>query len=146
MSATFAVTRNVPGRFRGFFASCMLEVGPGIYVAPDMNRSVRERIVETLNDWRQFLPEDGGILFLWKDSSEPSGLKIHTFGWVRKNLEEHQGLWLISRELNESDDQSELEQLQTPEREHSTSESDPFPETKHLFDAFSPKGIESNEE
>ena len=37
------VTRDVPARFRGFLASCMLEIAPGVYTQPDMSASVRER-------------------------------------------------------------------------------------------------------
>ena len=28
------VTRDVPARFRGFLASCMLEIAPGVYTQP----------------------------------------------------------------------------------------------------------------
>ena len=38
------VTRDVPSRFRGFLASCMLEIAPGVYTQPDMSASVRERV------------------------------------------------------------------------------------------------------
>ena len=38
------VTRDVPARFRGFLASCMLEIAPGVYTQPDMSASVRERV------------------------------------------------------------------------------------------------------
>ena len=41
---TVVVTRNVPGRYRGFLASCMLEVAPGVYTNPGMTRAVRERV------------------------------------------------------------------------------------------------------
>ncbi|MEO0813153.1 MAG: type I-E CRISPR-associated endoribonuclease Cas2e, partial [Myxococcota bacterium] len=37
---TVIVTRNVPMRFRGFLASCMLEIAPGVYTSPGMNRGV----------------------------------------------------------------------------------------------------------
>jgi CRISPR-associated endoribonuclease Cas2 subtype I-E len=41
---TVVVTRNVPDRYRGFLASCMLELAPGVYTSPHMNQSVRERV------------------------------------------------------------------------------------------------------
>ena len=45
------VTRDVPARFRGFLASCMLEIAPGVYTQPDMSVSVRERVWTVLSDW-----------------------------------------------------------------------------------------------
>jgi hypothetical protein len=38
------VTRDVPSRFRGFLASCMLEIAAGAYTQLDMFASVRERV------------------------------------------------------------------------------------------------------
>ena len=37
------VTRDVADRYRGFLASCMLEIAPGVYTAPRMTAGVRER-------------------------------------------------------------------------------------------------------
>ena len=44
MSMTVVVTRNVAPRFRGFLASVMLEIAPGVYTAPEMSKGVRERV------------------------------------------------------------------------------------------------------
>ena len=41
---TVVVTRDVESRYRGFLASAMLEVAPGVYVSPDLSNGVRERI------------------------------------------------------------------------------------------------------
>ena len=38
MPMTVVVTRNAPMRYRGFLASCMLEIGAGVYTSPRMNR------------------------------------------------------------------------------------------------------------
>ena len=41
MAMTVVVTRNVEARYRGFLASAMLEVAPGVYVAPEMSKGER---------------------------------------------------------------------------------------------------------
>ena len=48
---TVVVTRDVAPRFRGFLASCMLEIGPGVYTAPRMNAGVRERVWAVMQEW-----------------------------------------------------------------------------------------------
>ena len=50
MPLTLIVTRDVPGRYRGFLASVMPEVAPGVYVAPDLSKGVRERVWAVLAD------------------------------------------------------------------------------------------------
>ena len=44
MSMTVVVTRNVSPRIRGFLASSMLELAPGVYSATRLNTSVRDRM------------------------------------------------------------------------------------------------------
>jgi CRISPR-associated protein Cas2 len=48
---TVLVTRDLAPRFRGFLASCMLEVAPGVYTSPKMTRAVRERVWQVIQDW-----------------------------------------------------------------------------------------------
>ena len=43
MPMAMIVTRNVEARYRGFLASVMLEVAPGVYIAPDLSAAVRTR-------------------------------------------------------------------------------------------------------
>ena len=57
MPLTMVVTRNVEARYRGFLTSLMLEVAPGVYVAPDMTKAVRTRVWYVLKDWWATLPE-----------------------------------------------------------------------------------------
>ena len=40
MPMTVIVTRDVEPRYRGFLASAMLEIAPGVYVAPDLSSGV----------------------------------------------------------------------------------------------------------
>jgi hypothetical protein len=45
MPMTVIVTRDVPDRYRGFLASVMPEIGPGVFVSPELSRGVRERLL-----------------------------------------------------------------------------------------------------
>jgi len=132
MSMTIAVTRNTPGRFHGFLASCMLEIAPGVYVAPRMKKSVRERVWETILDWEEFLDTDAGVVLFWKSRTAPSGLGVRLLGWPKKDLLEHEGVWLTVRSLTEAHDVEELELLSDVER-RPTEPEDPVGE--HLPDA-----------
>lgn len=73
------ITRNVPEKFRGFLASCMLEVTPAVYVSPSMTRGVRERTWTVLSKWFTDVV-DGSIVMIFKDSTEPAGVGILTLG------------------------------------------------------------------
>ena len=113
---TIAVTRNTPNRFGGFLASCMQEIAPGVYVAPVMNASVRERVWGVMMDWAELLPDDGGVVLFWRDDDAPSGLRIRMVGWPKKEFVEHEGLWLTLRGLTEAHDVEELlEQVEVEE-------------------------------
>ena len=43
---TVIVTVNVESRYRGFLASAMLEIAPGVYTSPNMTSGIRDRIWE----------------------------------------------------------------------------------------------------
>lgn len=111
MSMTIAITRNLPERFSGFMSSCMHELAPGVYVAPRMKKSVRERIWEVMLDWAELIPDDGGIVFFWRSHKAPSGLAVRFLGWPKKELLEHEGMWLTFRDLTKIHDTDELEEL-----------------------------------
>ncbi len=111
MAMTIAVTRNTPGRFRGFLASCMLEIAPGVYVAPRMPRDVRERVWQVLLSWAELIPPDGGVVLLWRNRKAPSGLEMRLLGWPKKELVEYEGLWLAWRGLTAAHDVEELARL-----------------------------------
>lgn len=111
MSMTVVVTRNAPGRFHGFLASAMLEIAPSFYVAPDMKKAVRERIWTTLLEWDDFLDEDGGVVLCWQTSEAPSGLGLRVLGWPKKEIVDHEGMWLAVRSLTQAHDTDELDIL-----------------------------------
>lgn len=95
---TVVVTRNAPERFRGFLASCMLELAPGVYSSPRMTDGVRERVWSVCEEWAHDLPSDGGLLMTWRDKKEPSGQGLRTLGFVRAHIVDVGGLWLARRD------------------------------------------------
>jgi CRISPR-associated protein Cas2 len=88
------VTRNVPDRYRGFLASCMLEIAPGVYTSPRMSRAVRERVWAVCCEWAEIVPDDGGVLMTWRERASPSGQALLTLAWPKKEIVEHDGIWL----------------------------------------------------
>ncbi len=96
---TVVVTRNAPDRYRGFLASCMLELAPGVYTSPEMSPAVRERVWAVCCEWAGALPSDGGVLMTWREKQMPGGQAVLTLGWPRKELTELDGVWLDRREI-----------------------------------------------
>ena len=108
---TIVITRNLPERFNGFINSCMHEIAPGVYAVPKMKKSVRERIWRVMLGWEELIPEEGGIVILWRNSKAPSGLGVRILGWPKKELKEYEGMWLTFRELTQAHHQDELKEL-----------------------------------
>ncbi len=96
MSMTIVVTRNAPGRVRGFLASTMLELAPGVYSAPRMSPAVRERIWGVLDDWFGSM-SDGSIIMVWEDKTLPGGQSVKTLGLPPIELIELDGIVLCKR-------------------------------------------------
>lgn len=111
MSMTVVVTRNLPERFHGFLASCMLVVAPGVFVAPTMRKAIRERVWQVMNEWASLVPADGGIAMFWKSQDAPSGLGLRMIGWPKKELLEHEGIWLTMSPLTQAHNLDELQRL-----------------------------------
>lgn len=100
MPATVVVTRDVEARYRGFLASAMLEVAPGVYVAPRMSAGVRDRIWSVLSDWRHALGR-GALILLYPDPKAAGGLAIRTLGDPPKEIVDADGVLLARRELSD---------------------------------------------
>ena len=97
---TIVVTRNSPGRFRGFLASCMCEIAPGVYTAPRMTVAVRERIWSVLADW--YTPDpDHSILMTWPQPSLPGGQEIRVLGIPRQEVWRHDGVYVAKKDIDE---------------------------------------------
>lgn len=96
MSMTVVVTRNVSQRVRGFMASAMLEIGPGIYLGARISTAVRERVWSVLQEWLPVEP-DAAVIMVWNDRERPCGLAVQTIGSAPIDLVEVDGLILARR-------------------------------------------------
>ncbi|HVN89185.1 MAG TPA: type I-E CRISPR-associated endoribonuclease Cas2e [Candidatus Binataceae bacterium] len=76
---TVVVTRDVADRFRGFLASCALEIAPGVYTAPKMSRAVRDRVWAVMKEWFEELG-GGCIVMTWLEGLAPGGQQIAILG------------------------------------------------------------------
>ncbi len=102
MPMTVVVTRSQPGRVRGFLASCMCEIAPGVYTAPRMSAGVRERVWEVLTKWFEPGP-DRAIVMTWPDPSLPGGQAVEVLGVARVDLCNWNGIYLARRDLTEEE-------------------------------------------
>ena len=91
---TVIVTVNVESRYRGFLASAMLEIAPGVYTSPNMTSGIRDRIWEVLTDWYSQLGQ-GSIVMTWRDPSAVSGQEIRTLGEAPKEIVDADGVYLV---------------------------------------------------
>jgi len=95
---TVVITRDVADRIRGFLASCMLEIAPGVYTAPRMNRAVRERMWDVIEEWYTQLG-GGCIVMTWRDVSAPGGQQIAVLGAPPCEIYCHGDIFLARRDL-----------------------------------------------
>jgi CRISPR-associated protein Cas2 len=93
---TVVVTRDVADRYRGFLASMMPEIGPGIFVSPDLSRGVRQRVWEVLSGWWDGMP-GGSVTMVWKDDAQPGRLGLLTLGLPPRTLVDLDGVLLVRR-------------------------------------------------
>ncbi len=93
---TVLVTVDVAARFRGFLASCMLEIAPGVYTSPRMTKAVRERVWSVLEDWFSELG-GGGIVMTWREPALAGGQGIATLGVPPRELHKAGGIFLARR-------------------------------------------------
>lgn len=101
MAMTVLVTRDCAPRFRGFLASCMLEIAPGVYTAPKMTPAVRNRIWAVMRAW--FIDLGGGsIVMTWNSAEAPGGQAIETLGSPPKTLADADGVILARLQTTSS--------------------------------------------
>lgn len=96
MSMTVVATRNVPDRIRGFLASSMLELAPGVYSAPHLSPAVRDRIWAVLRDWCG-LAIELSVVMVWAEPSMPGGQAVRVIGAPPVDLIELDGLVVTKR-------------------------------------------------
>lgn len=97
MPLTMIVTRDVEMRYRGFLTSVMLEVAPGVYVAPEMSAAVRGRVWNVMTEWWLTLGR-GSLTLVWRDTKAPGNLRIETLGEPAKVIVDADGILLAKRE------------------------------------------------
>ena len=98
MPMTVIVTRNVEDRYRGFLASCMLEIAPGVYTGPRMSASVRDRVWRVLSEWHGALRQ-GSIVMTWHAPSASGGQGVTVLGEAPRKLLDTDGVLLAHRQL-----------------------------------------------
>lgn len=101
MSLTVIVTRDVAYRYRGFLASIMLEIAPGVYIAPQLNAGVRSRAWQVMHSWYQSEPS-GSIVMVWRAANQIGGVGIEMLGEPPKELIELDGIW-VTRKILQND-------------------------------------------
>ena len=96
MPMTIVVTRDVADSYRGFLASIMPEIGPGVFVSPELSRGVRERVWAVLSGWWDGAP-GGSITLAWKDDAAPGRLGLLTLGLPPRTLADLDSVLLVRR-------------------------------------------------
>jgi CRISPR-associated protein Cas2 len=91
---TVIVTVNVEARYRGFLASAMLEIAPGVYTSPNMTGGIRERIWAVLSEWYSQLGQ-GSIVMTWRDPAAVSEQEVRTLGESPKEIVDADGVYLV---------------------------------------------------
>ena len=91
---TVVVTVNVEARYRGFLASAMLEIAPGVYTAPQMTSGIRERVWDVVSKWYYELGQ-GSIVMTWRDPSAVGEQQILTLGEAPKEIVDADGVYLV---------------------------------------------------
>ena len=91
---TVVVTVNVEGRYRGFLASAMLEIAPGVYTSPQMTSGIRERVWDVLVRWYDEL-RHGAIVMTWQDPATTGQQQIRILGEAPKEVVDADGVYLV---------------------------------------------------
>ena len=91
---TVVVTVNVEARYRGFLASTMLEIAPGVYTSPRMTPGIRSRIWDVLSGWYHELGQ-GSIVMTWRDPAAAGEQRIRTLGEAPKSIVDADGVYLV---------------------------------------------------
>ena len=91
---TVVVTINVAARYRGFLASAMLEIAPGVYTSPNMTSGIRRRVWKVLAGWHEEL-QQGSIVMTWREPSAVGGQRIQVLGEAPKEIVDADGVYLV---------------------------------------------------
>lgn len=79
------ITVNVPERTNGYLSSIMLEVNPGVFVSPNISRSVLEKTWNIVSGWWH---ENGtGNLLMMKTNKDlPGNIELRYAGSSRRKI------------------------------------------------------------
>ncbi len=92
---TVIVTINVAARFRGFLASTMLEITPGVYTSPEMTSGIRDRVWNVLSQWFYNQSENCTIVMTWRDPQAEGRQRIRILGDAPKKIVNADGVYLV---------------------------------------------------
>lgn len=111
MPMTVVITNNVPMKYRGFLASCMLELAPGVYSHPKMSAGIRQKIWQVIEKWYNEQQDlNSSIMLIWSDSSRPGGQGIECLGLPARIVLDCDGV-LLSR-LSDRETEEQRKQFQ----------------------------------
>ena len=88
------VTVNVEARYRGFLASVMLEIAPGVYTSPNITSGIRRRVWDVLAEWYEEM-QQGSIVMTWREPSAVGGQRIQVLGEAPKEIVDADGVYLV---------------------------------------------------
>ena len=91
---TVVVTINVAARYRGFLASAMLEIAPGVYTSPNMTSGIRGRVWKVIAGWYDEM-QQGSIVMTWREPSAVGGQRIQVLGEAPKEIVDADGVYLV---------------------------------------------------
>ena len=91
---TVVVTVNVEARYRGFLASAMLEIAPGVYTSPNMTSGIRQRVWDVLERWH-FALGQGSIVMTWRDPMAEGEQRVLCLGDPPKEIVDADGVYLV---------------------------------------------------
>ena len=95
MALTVLITRDVEDRYRGFLASVMLELAPGVYASPALSARARDRIWAVLSDWHRQLG-NGSLVLVYADRQADGGLAVRHLGAPPRSVVRRDGVLLTT--------------------------------------------------
>lgn len=99
MALTVLITRDVEDRYRGFLASAMLELAPGVYASPALSARARDKIWEVLSDWHGQLG-NGSLVLVYADRQADGGMAVRHLGAPPRSAVRVDGVLLTTLRVN----------------------------------------------
>lgn len=95
MALTVVITRDVEDRYRGFLASAMLELAPGVYASPSLGAKAREQVWAVLTAWHSQL-HGGSIVCIYPDRQADGGMAVRHLGTPPRQAVRLEGVLLTT--------------------------------------------------